>query len=423
MFNFQYPKGARMQSSERDILLKKISELEDESITLMKDLIAINAVGPTNNGPGEAEIALYLNAYLDKTGFSKIYNYPSPDPRVADGERPNIVTLIEGKNRDKTLWILSHTDIVPAGDLSKWKTDPFTPVVEDGKIFGRGSEDNHQGTVSSLIMARAFLETGIKPTINIGLVFMADEETGSEHGLTYLINNHAELFQQDDFIIIPDAGEPDASMIEVAEKSILWIKFKTIGRQVHASTPEQGINAFRAASNLVVNLESLHQIYNTRDEVFAPPLSTFEPTKKESNVPNVNTIPGDDIFYLDCRILPNYDIEDVLNTVRKMADKIEVSHNVKIEISTEQKEQAAPATAVSASVVQLLSRAVKEIYNVEAIPQGIGGGTVAAIFRREGYPVAVWSTLDDLAHQSNEYCKISNMINDAKVFVICAFSQ
>ena len=109
-----------MQSSDRDILLKKISELEDESITLMKDLIAINAVGPTNNGPGEAEIALYLNAYLDKTGFSKIYNYPSPDPRVADGERPNIVTLIEGKTGIRLygfylIRILFRLGIYPSG--------------------------------------------------------------------------------------------------------------------------------------------------------------------------------------------------------------------------------------------------------------------------------------------------------------------
>ncbi len=412
-----------MKPPEIDTLLKKISELEDEGVGLMKELIAINAVGPVNDGPGETEIASFLNSYLERTKFSNIKNYPSPDSRMKNGERPNIVTLIEGHNSDKTLWILSHTDIVPAGDLSKWDTDPFTPVIKDGKIFGRGSEDNHQGSVSSIIMARAFLETGIKPSINIGLIFMADEETGSDHGLTYLIENHGELFKKNDLFIIPDAGEPDSTMIEVAEKSILWIKFKTIGHQVHASTPEQGINAFRAASNLVVKLDSLHQVYNAGDDVFAPPTSTFEPTKKESNVPNVNTIPGDDVFYLDCRILPDYDIDEVLNTIRKMADEIEASHQVKIEISMEQKEQAAPATPVSAPIVTLLSQAIKEIYGVEAKPQGIGGGTVAAIFRRKGYPVAVWSTLDDLAHQPNEYCKISNMINDAKVFAICALSE
>jgi succinyl-diaminopimelate desuccinylase len=70
-----------------------------------------------------------------------------------------------------------------------------------------------------------------------------------------------------------------------------------------------------------------------------------------------------------------------------------------------------------------LTRAIKEVYGVDARPQGIGGGTFAAIFRRDGYPVAVWATLDDLAHQPNEYCRISNMINDAKVFTLCAQYQ
>jgi succinyl-diaminopimelate desuccinylase len=97
--------------------------------------------------------------------------------------------------------------------------------------------------------------------------------------------------------------------------------------------------------------------------------------------------------------------------------------NVTIEISTEQKEQAAPPTTVDAPVVKKLAAAIKEVYGIQAKAQGIGGGTVAAIFRRLAYPVAVWSTLDDLAHQPNEYCRISNMMNDAKVFVLCALEN
>jgi succinyl-diaminopimelate desuccinylase len=406
------------ESIER--LFAKIDDLQDESVDLMKSIIAINSVGPASDGPGEQEKADFLKNYLEQIGFKDISNYPAPDERVSNGERPNLIAVLPGKNPDKTLWILTHTDIVPAGDLSKWDTDPFDPLVRDGKIYGRGSEDNHQGTVSSIITARAFIETGIQPEINIGVVLLADEETGSEYGLTYLIGHHSDLFKKDDLIIIPDAGEPDGSMIEVAEKSILWVKFKTIGKQVHASIPDLGVNAFRAASNLVVKLDQLHQLYNIEDKVFAPSRSTFEPTKKEANVPNVNTIPGDDIFFLDCRILPQYNIEDVLGKIRDIADEVENSFNVKIEISTTQKEQAAPATEVTAPIVKILKSAIKQIYNVEAKPQGIGGGTFAAIFRRIGYPVAVWATLDDLAHQPNEYCHIRNMMNDAKVFTLCA---
>ncbi len=62
----------------------------------------------------------------------------------------------------------------------------------------------------------------------------------------------------------------------------------------------------------------------------------------------------------------------------------------------------------------MLAAAVREIYQVDPKAEGIGGGTVASFLRRKGLPVAVWATLDDLAHQPNEYCNISNMMNDAR---------
>ena len=407
---------------KNDVLLK-VSELENKAIDLMTNLIAINAIGPKNGGPGEAQKAEFLKTYLQKSGIDDIRNFPAPDPAVAGGERPNLVAMIPGSNSDRTLWIISHLDVVPEGDLSKWETDPFKAVVKDGRIYGRGSEDNHQGLVSSVITALAFLESGIQPEMNIGLMIVSDEETGSEFGLGYLMKHHADLFKENDIIIIPDAGEPDGSMIEVAEKSIIWLKIKTIGKQVHASLPDLGINAFKAASHLVVKLNQLYEIYNARNDLFDPPISTFEPTKKEANVPNINTIPGEDVFCLDCRVLPEYTIEDVKKTVRQMAEGIEGEFKVKIEMTTEQSEQAAPQTDPESPVVQLLSSAIKKVYDTEARAMGIGGGTVAAFLRRKGYPVAVWSTLDDLAHQPNEFCKISNLVNDAKVFVHCAYGE
>jgi succinyl-diaminopimelate desuccinylase len=64
-----------------------------------------------------------------------------------------------------------------------------------------------------------------------------------------------------------------------------------------------------------------------------------------------------------------------------------------------------------------LKAALKQLRGLDAKAIGIGGGTVGAYFRRKGIHTAVWSTLDDMAHQPNEYCKIENMVNDAKVFV------
>ena len=411
-----------MNSQEFDVLNAEIDKLQEEAVKVMTTLISIDSVGPKNDGPGEQGKADYLIGYLKESGIHNIKNFPAPDPNVENGERPNLVVKLEGKDNSRTLWVLSHTDVVPAGDLSKWDTKPFEPVVKEGKIYGRGSEDNLQGLVSGLVLARAFSKSEIQPPINIGLVMVADEETGSEFGLTYLLEHHSELFKKEDLIVIPDAGEPDSSMIEVAEKSILWLKFKTIGKQVHASTPDRGINAFKAAIHLGYKLNELHNIFNATDPVFDPPISTFEPTKKEANVPNINTIPGEDVFCLDCRILPNYKIEEVWESVKLIVSKIESEFSVKINITAEQEEQAAPSTPVDANIVKLLEGAIYNVYGIKAKAQGIGGGTVAAIFRRKGFHAAVWSTLEDLAHQPNEYCKIENMLNDAKVLAHCVLN-
>jgi len=66
-------------------------------------------------------------------------------------------------------------------------------------------------------------------------------------------------------------------------------------------------------------------------------------------------------------------------------------------------------------VVKALSEAIKEVTGKDARPTGIGGGTVAAFFRKAGLPVAVWSTLTETIHQPNEYCLISNIIADSKM--------
>ena len=89
---------------------------------------------------------------------------------------------------------------------------------------------------------------------------------------------------------------------------------------------------------------------------------------------------------------------------------------MKIAITEEQNAPAAPPTPPTAAVVTALQAAIKEVYRKEAKASGIGGGTVAALFRRRGFEAACWSKIDETAHQPNEYCVIDNMVGDAKVY-------
>jgi succinyl-diaminopimelate desuccinylase len=385
-------------------------------IRLQFALTAIPALAPENGGDGEALKAQYLLGFLRDQGFPHVETCDAPDERVSGGVRPNIIARIPGKDSDRTVWVMTHTDIVPPGELKLWEKDPYAGYIRDGKVFGRGTEDNQQDLVASLFAVKAFLDEGIVPESSIGILLAADEETGSGYGLDYVLETNRHWFNRSDLIVVPDAGNEEGSMIEVAEKSVLWVRFHTTGKQCHASRPSLGRNAFRAASHLVTRLEELHQIYGAKDPLYDPSESTFEPTKKEANVPNVNTIPGDDVFYVDCRILPAYPVDTVLETMRGMADEVQRQFGVHIHISTVQKADAPAPTAHDAPVVSALKTAVKDVYGVEARPMGIGGGTVAAVFRKHDYPAAVWSRYCHMAHQPNEYCLIENMVGNAKVY-------
>ena len=413
-----------MDKTVLEKICRRIDEYQDEAINLEKELTAIQALAPESDGDGEEKKSEFIHSYLkNELHCNDINFYNAPDDRVTSGHRPNVIAKFKGKSSSGTIWIMSHMDVVPAGDLSKWNGDPWTTKVEDGKIFGRGTEDNQQAIVSSLLTVKAFLDDDIEPEKDIGLIFVADEETGSHYGIQYLLKNHKGLFRKEDFFLIPDAGNEDGTLVEVAEKSIVWFRFEVKGKQTHGSTPELGVNAHKAGANLIVELEDLYKTFNVSDKVFDPPISTFEPTKKEANVPNVNTIPGEDIFYYDCRLLPNYDVDDLWKNVKEICKKVEEKHGVSIAVISPQELRAAPATPVDAPVVKAIQRAVSEIRGVETEPKGIGGGTVAAFFREAGFNSVVWATQDETLHEPNEYVKIDNILDDAKVFAHVALQS
>jgi succinyl-diaminopimelate desuccinylase len=398
-----------------DKISQRIDSFRDDMVNLQINLAAVPAIAPASGGEGEEKKAAVLVKFLQENGFQGIEVIKAPDLDAPSGSRPNILAYYRGKSSAKTVWIMTHTDVVPPGELSLWSGHPFKPWVEAGKIYGRGVEDNQQDMVASIYAVKAFQAEGIKPNFDIGLALVADEETGSEKGIGYVLH-HSNVFRHKDIIIVPDAGNEDGTLIEVAEKSILWLKFKTLGKQAHGSMPEKGINSFKAASFLVTELNNLYQEFPTNDPLFDPPISTFEPTKKEANVPNINTIPGEDIFYMDSRILPNYRVEEVEAKIKEFSAKIEDRFKVRITIEEHQKALAAPPTSAKAPVVTALEKAVKQVYGKDGKAMGIGGGTVAALFRRAGFEAACWSRIDETAHQPNEYCIIDNMVGDAKVF-------
>ena len=417
---------------EMRVVSEEIEKLRDEMVNVLMELVKIPAISPDSGGEGEYDKAMKLLELIKGWPFDKVERYDAPDPRAKNGVRPNILAYYYGEQGEKSprLWVLTHLDVVPPGDLSKWTvTKPFEPLVKDGKVYGRGSEDNGQSLVASLYAVRALMNLGMRPKRTIILAFVSDEETGSKYGLEWLMKEHPEVFRKDDLVLVPDGGNEEGTFIEIAEKSILWMKIKVKGKQVHASMPGLGLNAHRVAIDYAKELdEFLHEKYNARDELFDPPESTFEPTMggNPSDAPNI--APGEHEVVFDCRVLPQYNLDNILNDAQELAEEIkekyrkEVNGKVLPEVRVEvlQRLDAPAPTPKDSEIVKLLQKAIKEFRGKDVKIGGIGGGTFAAYFRKLGIPAVVWATLDEMAHQPNEYTKIENMVEDAKIMTALA---
>ena len=404
---------------EFDALKDFLESSGKDMVELERLLTSRPALAPESGGDGELEKLSALEEYLKKNGITRLERYDAKDSRVSGGIRPNLVATIPGNRDDYSIWLCAHLDVVPTGAMKLWESDPWTLLEKDGKIYGRGVEDNQQGLVSAVFAAFAFVKQHIIPEHTIKLLFMADEECGSAYGMQYLVREHLDIFGKDDRILIPDGGDSNGETIEIAEKNIFWLRFRTVGKQAHGSRPDQGRNAALAACELALKVNAMEQVFDKENPLFDPPRSTFQPTMREANVSSVNIIPGEDVMYADCRINPCYSLDEVRKEISKRVRDVEDKYSVKIEVSEVQAESSRP-TPQDAPIIKDLADALKAVHGIEARCVGIGGGTVGAYLRNAGLDCVVWSSLDETAHQPNEYAIISNIIKDAETIAYMA---
>jgi len=394
-----------------EIIMEDIESSKQEIIDSMMEMIRIPALAPINGGDGESKKADYLWTLL--TGFDTVTRHDVHDATDPNVMRSNIIAVKQGK-KEGTLWFVAHMDVVPVGDLELWDTMPFEPELKDGRIYGRGTEDDGQSVISSIFAAKQFNGLELEG-MSLGLALVADEETGSVHGIQYLIDQG--IFKPGDIIMVPDHCSPNGEDIDVGEKHILWLKVCVEGKTTHASTPNLGINAYKVSTLLLMDLiESFDSRFGDTNDLYLPKNSTFEPTKRIATVENVNTIPGYDEFCLDIRLNPEYDPDIVLSMVNETAQVYAESTGAKITVEVLQKAVAGRQSSIESEGFKALRDSVKEVRGIEPYAVGIGGGTCANFFRLKGFDAYAWQTGDGSLHAPNEYLKVDNLINDTKVF-------
>jgi acetylornithine deacetylase len=218
----------------------------DPTIRLLRDLVAINSVNPTlvSGAPGECEIAGAIAAEMRRLGLTVFVEEVTPG-------RPNVVGVLEGRGKGRTLMYCGHTDTVGVTGMS----DPFSPVERDGRLYGRGAQDMKGGLAAMIGAAGTLARRGL-PSGRLLVAAVVDEEHSSI-GADALVKN----WRADGAIVT----EPTDLAIALGHKGFAWIEINVHGRAAHGSRPKEGQDAILRLGRVLARLESLDGALQRRE--------------------------------------------------------------------------------------------------------------------------------------------------------------
>ncbi|MGX2961643.1 M20 family metallopeptidase [Peribacillus sp. JNUCC 23] len=231
-------------------LIDEVEARKDELLELCSALIQI----PSENPPGDStEISQFITDYLTKFDIA-VDRHESADKMY------NLISTIGKQDQGKNLIFCGHTDVVPAGDRSKWDFDPFCGEIKDGWMLGRGASDMKAG-LSGLIFATTLLKRmNIELPGQLSLVIVPDEETGGEFGVPWLLEKG---LVKGDGCLIAEPSSPRNPTI--GQKGSYWFELEVYGQPGHGSlSPLAGPNAI---SDMVKALLEIQKVWDIQIEL------------------------------------------------------------------------------------------------------------------------------------------------------------
>jgi len=357
-------------------------------IKLTQDLIRINSENPNGN---EYEIARWVKRYLEKFGVTvRLYEF-SP-------KRTNVIAVVRGKDKSKSLLITPHLDTVPAG--TAWKNAPFAAKIKNGRMYGLGATDCKGNLACALEAINSLAEEKIKLGYDLIFAATANEESGSEFGLISLL---------DKGILKPSAAmvlDADDFEVVVAQKGLMQLKIAIKGKKAHGAYPWLGINAIDIGLDILSELKKIKFSYS-KNKYLRPPTMNIGTIKGGDKV---NVVAGHCEFELDFRYLPGMSAAVLLKQIKKIAAKH--SKKFRIEIEGIQKPYLINET-------HPLVRGFQEAgakFGVTCPVRGSEGATVITFFQDKHIPaIASGFGSEGMAHMSDEYVKVDNLYKGSLV--------
>jgi acetylornithine deacetylase len=377
---------------------------ESDTIDLLKNLIMMNSVNPSlvKGACGEAEIAEYVANYLKGMGLRAKIDEVMP-------RRSNAIGVLKGSGGGPTLMLNGHLDTVGTDYM---EIDPFDPIVKEGRIYGRGSNDMKGGLAAMLAATKAIVDSGVRLKGDLILAGVCDEEYASI-GTESLVKE----FKADAAVIT----EPTQLNIAVAHKGFAWIDIETRGVAAHGSTPHVGVDAIAKMGKVLVEIERLQEgplQEKTHRLVGSPSIhaSTISGGRELSTYPDCCRL------QVERRMIPGETVDDVdkeigtiLSTAAKTDPKFEGRHEITfvrgpMEVSSDE------------AICRTLHWAIKEVTGAESQFNGSSGWMDTEILWRRGTPSVAFGPKGEGSHAAVEYVESDSVIAVARILELTAAS-
>ena len=422
-------------------------QVRDDLLKLAQSLIKINTTNPPGN---EMEAVRFIANFLNHNGLdSQIW--------VSAENRGNLYAVLKGNGNKRPVILLSHLDVVPAQE-SEWEVPPFSGIIKDGYLWGRGAIDMKSLAAIHLITFVLLSKYKKNLSRDVILLAVADEEAGAKYGAQWVIENHPESIAAEYLLTEGGHGQylkgRPVYSCQTAEKGVFWLKLKTSGPPGHASMPHTRnclLRLNKAITRLLgdepeIKIIPAMQEYFSRlagsfpeeEDFYRHPLAechkahlsklmeedrslyaqlhnTISPTIFTAGT-KINVIPSYSEAFLDCRLLPGENPEEFLAALKSKIDDPEIQIEV-VENSP------ASSSPMETEIFKILEKNVKK-ENPEAIlvPYLSPGGTDSRFFRRKGLncygfePFILGPEEISRMHGVNERISLQNLEQGMKIF-------
>ncbi len=373
---------------------------EDETVELLIDLVRIPSVNPPADTQECAE--LILRKFKDEKIDAEIIK--------GNDRQTNVVARLRGQNNGKTLLLNGHIDVVVPGE--DWIVDPFGGQIRNGKIYGRGTCDMKSGIAAMMAAMIGLKRSGASFNGEILFQGVADEETGSQWGTVYLLEN--DIGTHADFAIV---SEPTSLNIATGNRGLRWIDVTVKGKASHAGRPHLGINAIHYAAELIRAINSMK--FEAQHDFFEVPSPSISVTTINGGA-KVNIIPERCDLAIDRRMMPGETSDSVMAELKQIVDSL-LQDEKKLRIEMNMRPQCWNPYLISENepVVQATLAAVEEIVGAKPEILGKAGCTDAShIFHMGAIPTVVFGPGNEkLAHKPDECVEIKQYVAAVPIFL------